>query len=62
MFRKKWEVYRLYPSSWNMGPDGPYCHMWTRRGAEKLAERNNAFLRNGRSDEEFAVFKVRRRP
>lgn len=63
---KKWEVYRQVPRLWadygfNPFTSGPYSRHWTRKGAEKMARECDRALRNGRSDEEFAAFKVRKR-
>jgi len=71
MFRKKWEVYRVIPQKWidsglglhviRRAKEGPYSRHWTRKEAEEAASRCDAQLRNGRSDEDFAAFKVRKR-
>jgi hypothetical protein len=60
---KKWEVYRVIPESWGdigLGRETTYCLRRTRRAAQRVAERCDYAARNGRSDEDFAVFKVRK--
>lgn len=64
---RKWEVYRQAPHLWmaaGINPfmtDEPYSRHWTRKGAEKMAQECDRGLRNGRSDDEFAAFKARKR-
>lgn len=61
---RKWEVYRVIPESWGdigLGRETTYCLRWTRRSARRVAERCDYATRDGRSDEEFAAFKVRKR-
>lgn len=62
MFRKKWEVYRVIPESWEWPEytETVYSRHWTQKGAQEVADKNDALLRNGRSDEDFAAFKVRK--
>jgi hypothetical protein len=62
--RKRWEVYRIVPPGygWKEPGEHPYWSCWTRRSAQSMAYECNEVLRNGRTDDEFAVFKARRKP
>lgn len=63
IFRRKWEVYRVVPESWKLTgfSEHPYWRCRTRKRAERMAADCDWTLRGGRSDEDFAAFKVRRR-
>jgi len=65
MFRKRWEVYRVIPESWHPWKTGtmhePYWRCRTEKAAKRMAADCDWALRNGRSDQDFAAFKIRRR-
>ena len=62
--RRKWEVYRVLPQDWyekwDKPVESPYVQVFRYKTACRIAAEADWTLRNGRSDEEFAVFKVRR--
>lgn len=62
MFRRKWEVYRVIPQGWNWPENtgSPFSRHRTEKRAKRMAADCDWTMRNGRSDEDFAAFKVRK--
>jgi hypothetical protein len=63
VFRKRWEVYRVIPKTWPVQMQGTaqtYYRCWRYKTACRIAADADHELRAGRSDEEFAAFRVRR--
>ena len=63
--RRRWEVYRTVPASWSAWKapgDCTYRMCWRHSTAQATADNGNQTLRNDRTDENFAVFRVRKNP